>query len=452
MLLLKNLKMKLFFINLFALICVFVIVSCENKEDNNVVRQAYDPSQPVVLTGIMPDSGRIAEKVILEGSNFGTNPSDISVYFNQKKAKVVGSTGNIMYVVVPRMPGDTCTVTVKVGNSQNPTLGKDSVVSVQKFMYKISVSVSTVVGNGTYTFREGDLSYAQMRPRYITVDNDNNLFVVQRSDGLDGLIRVNENENIVVKLGEGMNACNAITVDKQTGIVTLPADQPPEIFYDANPAEGWAVRTRNLKLDFAITGGNTGDGRYKHAMAFCPWDGKVYVRYRSGDIAKIDPKTYKTEKIYTTTFGDVYGLAFHPQYPSLLYLAMGSECGANAHSVCVIDVSDPENSFRQLSATNTSGGFRDGKLENAQFRYPCQLYFDDDGNCYIADRDNHCVRRITPDNMVETVVGIPGKSGYKDGNPDEALFDQPWGIGVAKDGTVYVADYNNGRVRKLAIE
>jgi hypothetical protein len=444
--------MKLFFINLCAFMCIFTLLSCEKKEENKTRGQAYDPDQPVILTGFTPDSGRIAEKVILEGSNFGVDPNNISVYFNQKKARVIGSTGNIMYVVVPRMPGDTCTVAVKVGNSTTPVLGKDSIVSEQKFRYSISVSVSTVTGNGTYEFRAGDLSYAQLRPRYIAVDNDNNLFVVQRSDGLDGLIRVNEEENVVVKLGEGMNACNAITVDKQTGTVTLPADQPPEIFYDANPAEGWAVRTRNLRLNFAITGGNTGDGRYKHAMAFCPWDGKVYVRYRSGDIAKIDPKSYQADRIYTTAFGDVYGLAFHPLHPTLLYMAMGSECGANAHSICVIDVSRPEDSFRQLSAPNASGGFRDGKLENAQFRYPCQLYFDDDGNCYIADRDNHCIRRITPDDMVETVVGIPGSSGYKDGNADEALFDQPWGIGVSTDGTVYVADYNNGRVRKLAIE
>jgi DNA-binding beta-propeller fold protein YncE len=291
-----------------------------------------------------------------------------------------------------------------------------------------------------------------MRPRYIAVDNDDNLFVIQRSDGLDGLIRVNEKENSVTLLGSGMNAPNAITVDRETGTVTVPSDQPPETYFNANPAEGWAVRTRNLKLNFAITGGNTGEGRYKHSMAFCPLDGKVYVRYRSGDIAKIDPKTYQADRIYTTTFGDSYGLAFHPLHPELLYLAMGSECGENAHSICVIDVTRPDDSFRQLSAPNASGGFRDGKLENAQFRYPCQLYFDNDGNCYIADRDNHCIRKITPDNMVETVVGIPGTSGFKDGNADEALFHGPWGIGVAKDGTVYVADYDNGRVRKLAIE
>jgi DNA-binding beta-propeller fold protein YncE len=234
--------------------------------------------------------------------------------------------------------------------------------------------------------------------------------------------------------------------------VTIPADNPPEIYYNSDPREGWAVRTRNLKLGFELTGGNTGSGQYKHAMAFCEVDGKVYVRYRSGDIARIDPKTYETEKIYTTVFGDCYGLAFHPLHPELLYMSMSSECGANAHSICVIDVTNPANSFRQLSAPNASGGFRDGKLENAQFRYPCQIYFDQEGYLYIADRDNHCIRRITPDNVVETVVGVPGTSGFKDGSKEEALFHAPWGIGVSMEGTVYVADYDNGRLRKLAIE
>jgi hypothetical protein len=446
--------MKKNFIYLYTFLYVFAVMSCK-EEDSKIQKVEYNPVEPVIVEGFYPDSGRIAEKVIFTGSNFGTDPDKISVYFNQKKARVIGSTGNTMYAVVPRMPGDTCTVTVRVGDVANPVLGKDSVVLEKKFRYRISISVSTITGNGTFEFRAGDLSYAQLRPRYITVDNDDNLFIVQRDNGLDGLIRVNEKENIVAKLGEAPGANmqpNAITVDRQTGMITAAADQPPEIFYDANPAEGWAVRTRNLKLNFTITGGNTGSGRFKHSMAFCPLDGKVYVRYRSGDIAKIDPKTYQADMIYTTAFGDSYGLAFHPLHPELLYLAMGSECGENAHSICVIDVTRPETSFRQLSAPNASGGFRDGRLENAQFRYPCQLYFDNDGNCYIADRDNHCIRRITPDNMVETVVGVPEKSGYKDGNADEALFDSPWGIGVSNDGTVYVADYNNGRVRKLAIE
>jgi DNA-binding beta-propeller fold protein YncE len=356
-----------------------------------------------------------------------------------------------MYVVVPRMPGDTCTVTVRVGDSQNPTLGKDSVVAEQKFRYKVAVSVSTVVGDGTKQFRAGNLSYARLRPRYLTVDDDGNIFAAMRDDGYEGLIRINEQENIVEHLGNTTMG-NGVTIDRATGVVTLPGDHPPAVFHDAYPAEGWVVRTRYLRLSFTIDGGNAGPGNTKHAMAFCPWDGKVYTRFRSGDIAKIDPDSYRADWVYRTQFGDCLGLAFHPKHPSLLYMTFVDENGTYAHSVCVIDVADPENSFRQLSALNPAGGFRDGKLENAEFRNPCQIYFDDDGNCYIADRDNHCIRRITPENMVETVVGIPGKADFKDGNADEALFNQPWGIGVARDGTVYVADWGNARIRKLTIE
>ena len=53
--------------------------------------------------------------------------------------------------------------------------------------------------------------------------------------------------------------------------------------------------------------------------------------------------------------------------------------------------------------------------------------------------------------MVETVLGVPGTAGYKDGSKKEALFNKPTGIGIGKDGSVYVADWGNFRVRKLTI-
>ena len=105
----------------------------------------------------------------------------------------------------------------------------------------------------------------------------------------------------------------------------------------------------------------------------------------------------------------------------------------------------------RLSSVNTAGGHRDGRIEKSQFRCPAQIFCDNDGNMYVADCDNHCIRRISPDGMVETVLGIPGTRGWKDGGKDEALFNNPRGIGVAKDGTVYVGDLGNGRVRKMTI-
>jgi hypothetical protein len=53
--------------------------------------------------------------------------------------------------------------------------------------------------------------------------------------------------------------------------------------------------------------------------------------------------------------------------------------------------------------------------------------------------------------MVETVLGMPGSPGWKDGTKEEALFREPYGIGINQDGDVYVGDWGNGRLRKLSI-
>ena len=85
------------------------------------------------------------------------------------------------------------------------------------------------------------------------------------------------------------------------------------------------------------------------------------------------------------------------------------------------------------------------------------MFCDNDGNMYIADCDNQCIRRMVIDRdnyrtgTVETVLGMPGTAGWQDGTEEEALFQYPRGIGIAEDGTVYVADYGNARIRKLSI-
>jgi len=122
----------------------------------------------------------------------------------------------------------------------------------------------------------------------------------------------------------------------------------------------------------------------------------------------------------------------------------------NANSGCRLDVTDPNGTFMRLNSSSAVG-CRNGPIEMAQFNDPRMAFSDADGNIYIADAGNHCIRRITSQNMVETVLGMPGKSGWKDGGKDEVLFNTPLGLGIATDGTVYVADWGNGRVRKIAV-
>jgi len=99
----------------------------------------------------------------------------------------------------------------------------------------------------------------------------------------------------------------------------------------------------------------------------------------------------------------------------------------------------------------TYPGFANGKASVAQFNYPVDLDVDNNGNIYVADRDNHCIRLITPSGQVSTFAGVPGTSGNKDDN-DKLLAQFSYPSGVHYDdatGVLYVAEYGNGQLRKI---
>ncbi|MDR2038376.1 MAG: IPT/TIG domain-containing protein [Bacteroidales bacterium] len=431
----KNVFIK----SLWMLCCVLCFISC--KDDDDVKREEYDPNKPVLLTSFSPDSGRIAEKILLDGENFGADPQKIKVYFNNKKAPVISSTGKRVYAIVPKMPGDTCTVSVVIGN--------DSLSYEQKFRYQISVSVSTVTGNGTATYKEGSLAEATLSPTYVCVDNEDNIFVSVRQNPY-GIVKVSETENYVTTLIMGTGSViipNALCVDKHTEIITVPSEHSLTGFFTCDPKEAWAPRGRSFRI-VETNGYPIPTNTWKHSMAACEYDGYVYTRFWEGQIIKINPKTYDAEIIYQTPNGTSSGLTFHSLQPKMLYFTGYS--GGIANGLYSFDITDPGNTFKRLTASGS--GHRDGELAISLLNYPWQIYFDPDGNLYIADCNNHCIRRVTTDNMMETVVGMPGTSGWKDGGKEEALFNQPRGVGVSNDGTVYVADWGNNRIRKLAIE
>lgn len=73
-----------------------------------------------------------------------------------------------------------------------------------------------------------------------------------------------------------------------------------------------------------------------------------------------------------------------------------------------------------------------------------------DGTLYIADRANERIRRVGPDGIITTIAGS-GASGFSGDNwsATAAQFNQPTGVAIAADGNVYVSDYNNRRIRRI---
>lgn len=93
--------------------------------------------------------------------------------------------------------------------------------------------------------------------------------------------------------------------------------------------------------------------------------------------------------------------------------------------------------------------YEGGRAIDAELSRPHFAMADLAGNIYIADKDAHAVRKISPNGIITTVAGT-SVAGYDgDGIGAEHQLNAPNGLWVKHDGTLYILDLNNGKIRKL---
>ncbi len=97
-----------------------------------------------------------------------------------------------------------------------------------------------------------------------------------------------------------------------------------------------------------------------------------------------------------------------------------------------------------------SAGSADGTGALARFSGPAGVAVDVGGNLFVADRNNHTIRQVTPAGTVTTLGGKAGVAGGTDGMGSVARFNHPWGVAVDGSDNLYVADAGNSSIRKLA--
>ncbi|HWA28341.1 MAG TPA: immunoglobulin domain-containing protein, partial [Lacunisphaera sp.] len=102
-----------------------------------------------------------------------------------------------------------------------------------------------------------------------------------------------------------------------------------------------------------------------------------------------------------------------------------------------------------LAGTPPSEGSTDGPVANARFSRPSGAAFDATGNLYIAEYANNTLRKITPAGIVSTLAGTAGALGSADGTGGAARFARPTGVAVDGSGNVYVAEEYNHTIRKV---
>jgi sugar lactone lactonase YvrE len=93
-----------------------------------------------------------------------------------------------------------------------------------------------------------------------------------------------------------------------------------------------------------------------------------------------------------------------------------------------------------------------GPNGTAQFHHPYDLQFGHDGYLYVADFDNDRIRKVAPDGTTTTLTGN-GQYGYFDGSGGfngTTELRSPAGLALDGAGAVYIADYWSSRIRKVA--
>ena len=100
-----------------------------------------------------------------------------------------------------------------------------------------------------------------------------------------------------------------------------------------------------------------------------------------------------------------------------------------------------------LAGGSEKEGFADGQGSDARFSSPHEIAIDAAGNLYVADWNNRRIRKVTPKGEVSTLAG--GWYDFVGGQGNSAMFYHPQGIAIDAAGNLYVADSGEHCIRKI---
>lgn len=181
--------------------------------------------------------------------------------------------------------------------------------------------------------------------------------------------------------------------------------------------------------------------------------GNIYIAELGGQrILKIDKQGVVSVLAGSGIAGDVDGIGVQAQFRYPCHVTVQGDflyvADFGTHKIRRVHIASGEVT---TLAGKGKAGFADGTLAEAEFAFPWGI-FSRDGRIYVADTGNHVIREIDLAlNRVRTLAGMPGVAGYADGMALEARFNAPRGLSV-DDKNIYIADSENHLVRRLDLE
>jgi len=429
-----------FLIYLFSIACgTIAFTGCK---DNDEVAK-HDPSKPIEIESFIPASGGGGTEVLINGSNFSADPSEISVTLNGHPLKVVGSNDHQMMVVVPKK-ADSGKIIVTIGGKSSETPGD--------FTYVYTRTVSTFAGSGQKGFANGTGTDAMFnfdgedwyRSMGIAVDDDLNVFV---ADPGNHCIRKIDSLGNVTTLAGDPNTSGWQDGQKGGALFSLPYDVAVDSegnVYSVDPVN-WDIR--KITPDGTATTIGWGS-QAPWSVAVDKTTGNVYYSSHDG-----------SGNIYLVGNGTpvVAGLS----WPAGIDFDKDGNLFVSGHDQVVRRFAAGTWEGSVVAGQVGAAGYVNGAATVAKFAYPWGLAVDATGNIYVAGNGTVNGGVDNPDQSIRFINGVThevstfagsNSAGFADAIGEAAAFKAPGGVAVDKNGAVYVLDKHNNRIRKIISE
>lgn len=435
----KNTKTGIFSMLLsFTLISILSFTGCKRTEGQDIAILNAGESKINLYT---PTSGGFNTVLSLYGNNLGTDFTRIRVTVNGVDAEITGSNGRVVTARVPRNAGSGV---VKIFVDQK------EMVFNQQFDYGFQTLVSTYLG-GT----NDDVKFTNAKfsgPRYLEWDNIGALYIMddgQSSATNFASIKIAHNNNVSVMI----NASQTPLFERLRGM-DFSANQNSLYIANDNNANGSmglgkVTRTTGPFGNLSSISNNAG----LTCVAVNPVTDEAFVGLFSGaKISRVNSNGSLTEMVSLGNRNMGISDMLFSDDGRTLYVSVAH----NAHSIYKISYNTALKTLGNVEVlagpnANTTGN-AEGTGAAARFNNPSQIDLDGNGNLYVADKSNHCIRKITPQGVVTTYAGVPGSKGLQNGRTTDALFSDPSGLKFGPDNALYVADSGNKLIRRILVQ
>ncbi|WP_385893444.1 IPT/TIG domain-containing protein [Terrimonas alba] len=436
----SNKKNRHLLFSLFAAMAIFI--GC--KKDKGFTHTA---GAPMTIDDFVAKQGGGGTEILITGSNFSMDTSQIDVSINGNQLAIIGANGNQIMAVVPKKCGSG-NVIVKIGS--------DSAVSSGVFNYVFTRTVTTLAGNGTAGFSNGPGADAMFnfngevwyRSMGLAVDDNLNVYV---ADPGNHCIRKIDSLGNVTTFAGNPNSSGYADGQGTAAKFSLPYD----VALDAD-GNVYAVDPGNWDIRKISPDGNAvtwaWGGQAPWSVAVDKTTGYVYYSScdGSGNVYQV-PSQWNAAPVIT---GLNYPAGIDFDNTGNLYVSVNGENVIRKFTAGVW-----ENNI--IAGTQGTAGYVNATGTAAKFDHPWGLAVDADGNLYVAGNGtwdggtyntDQSVRHIKNGTWEVSTFAGSGSAGYSDAIGEAAAFSAPTGVAVDKYGTVYVLDKNNNRIRKIVSE